>query len=217
VPEAPHLHCSLTVWTLEGIATRALLLPLPGGQPGDDLHRTCDDALPLGQGRLQSDLHLGKRLGGLHPVIPDTLKPCGHRMLNHAADKRVHSDGVVLHPVGAVGAVMVCDPLAIVTINAPDGDRRADHILGHLARHTLIRRGDGALLHVRHQAVGVRPATGIHQRVDGLGLQHLASHRQQMPLPRAAQERRGPILEMLPAFSWPIVASTGGEQMEMGG
>src|SRR5216683_1875823 len=52
----------------------------------------------------------------------------------------------------AHGPIMVRDPLAIIAINAPDGDRRTHHILGHVARQALILRGDGALLHVRHQA-----------------------------------------------------------------
>src|SRR5213594_943658 len=53
----------------------------------------------------------------------------------------------------AHGAVMVRDPFAIVAIDAPDGDRRADDILRHIARHTLRLRGDLPFLHVGHQAV----------------------------------------------------------------
>src|SRR5712692_2276893 len=55
----------------------------------------------------------------------------------------------------AHGAVMVRDPVAIIAINPPDGDRRAHHVFGHVARQALILRGDSALLHVRHQAVGI--------------------------------------------------------------
>ena len=124
------------------VPPRALLIPLPVGQPGDDLHRALDHALHLGQGRLNRHLHLGKRLGRLHPVIPDALEPFGHRVLHHPANKRVDIDGFVLHPLGAVGAVMVRDPLAIIAINAPDGDRRAHHVFGHVARQALILRGD---------------------------------------------------------------------------
>src|SRR5713226_4339792 len=74
----------------------------------------------------------------------------------------------------AHGTVMVRHPLAIVVINAPDGNRRADHVFGHIARHTLILRRDCALLHVGYQAVGILPETGIHQLVDCLSLQRLA-------------------------------------------
>ena len=109
-----------------------------------------------------SDLHLGKRLGGLYPVIADTLEAFGQRVLYHAANKRVDRDGFVLHPLGAVGAVMVRHPLAVIAINAPDGDRGAHHVFGHVACHTLLLRGDCALLHVRHQAVGIFPETRIH-------------------------------------------------------
>src|SRR6266702_7209346 len=85
----------------------------------------------------------------------------------------------------AHGPVMVRHPLAIVAINAPDGDRRADDVFGHIARHTLILRRDGPLLHVGHQAVGILPETRIYQLIDRLSLQRLAEHRQQMPLPLA--------------------------------
>jgi hypothetical protein len=37
-----------------------------------------------------------------------------------------------------------------------------------------------------------------------------------MPLPLAAQERLGQILQMLPTFSLVIVAPTGGKEMKMG-
>src|SRR6266487_4958679 len=68
VPEAPHVHRALTVGTPQGIAPRALLVPLPVGQPSDELHRTLDDPLHLGQGGLNRPLHLGKRLGRLHRI-----------------------------------------------------------------------------------------------------------------------------------------------------
>jgi hypothetical protein len=71
-------------------------------------------------------------------------------------------------------------------------------------------------LHVGHQAVGILPETHIYQLIDRLGLQRLAEHRQQMPLPLAAQERLGQILQMLPTFSLVIVAPTGGKEMKMG-
>src|SRR2546428_11485005 len=85
VPDAPHVHRALTVGTPQGIAPRALLVPLPVGQPSDELHRTLDDPLHLGQGGLNRPLHLGKRLGRLLPVIADALDPFGHRVLHHPA------------------------------------------------------------------------------------------------------------------------------------
>src|SRR5712692_5199307 len=50
VPDAPHPHLTPTVRTDQRVPTRALLVPLPVGQPGDDLHRSLDHALYLGQG-----------------------------------------------------------------------------------------------------------------------------------------------------------------------
>ena len=86
---------------------------------------------------------------------------------------------------------MVRDSLPIITINAPDGDRGAHDVFGHVTRHALRLRGDLPLLHVTHQAVGILPETRIDQLMDRLGLQRLAEHRQQMPLPLTAQERIG--------------------------
>src|SRR2546422_2450299 len=50
VPDVPHLHFALTVRTDQGVPTRALLITLSVGQPGDDLHRALDHALYPGQG-----------------------------------------------------------------------------------------------------------------------------------------------------------------------
>src|SRR6266566_6722138 len=55
----------------------------------------------------------------------------------------------------AHGTVMVRDPLAVIAVDALDGDRWAHHILGHIARQTLVLRRHFALLHVGHQTVGV--------------------------------------------------------------
>src|SRR6266446_3444246 len=52
-------------------------------------------------------------------------------------------------------AIMVRDPRAIIAINTPDGDRWTHHVLRHVARQTLILRGDLALLHIGHQTIGV--------------------------------------------------------------
>src|SRR3954471_19882291 len=61
----------------------------------------------------------------------------------------------------AHGAVMVRHPLAIIAINAPDGDRRADHVLRHVARYTLRLRRNVPFLYVGYQAVGILPETPI--------------------------------------------------------
>src|SRR2546425_6634274 len=48
----------------------------------------------------------------------------------------------------AHGPVMVRDPLAIIVINASDGDGGTHHIFGDVACHTLRLGRDCALLHV---------------------------------------------------------------------
>src|SRR3989454_8218556 len=116
----------------------------------------------------------------------------------------------------AHGPVMVRDPLPIIVINAPDGDRRTHHVLRHVARQTLVLRGDLALLHVGHQPIGVFPETPIHQLVDRLRLESPAHHAQEVPLPFATQELVGQVLEMLPARSLGIIPPTGSDQMQMG-
>src|SRR2546426_10463170 len=72
------------------------------------------------------------------------------------------------------GAIMIRDPLAIIAINTPDGDRRAHHVFGHVARQALILRRDFPLLDVGHQAVGILPETRIYQLVDRVSLKRLA-------------------------------------------
>src|SRR5207245_4956296 len=83
-------------------------------------------------------------------------------------------------------------------------------LLSHVTSHAVRLRREGALLHVGHQPVGIRAETGVHQLVDGLRLERLAEHGQQMPLPLAPEERVGQVLEMLPALAWGIIPSTGG-------
>src|SRR5215470_5574077 len=189
VPDAPYLHLMPTVWTDEWIPPRALLIPLPVRQSRDDLDRAFDDLLHLGQSRLNHPLELGKRLGSLYPIIAYALEPFRHRVLHHPADKRVHRDGFMLHPLCAVRAVMVRHPLTIIAINPPDGDRRAHDIFRYIARHALILRRHLALLHVGHQAVRILRETGIYSAVDRVGLEGPAEHRQQVPLPLTSQER----------------------------
>ena len=69
----PHVHRVLTVGTPEGITSCTLLIPLPIGETGDDLHRAFDDLLHLGQGRVNDLLDPGKCLGGLYAIIPALL------------------------------------------------------------------------------------------------------------------------------------------------
>ena len=111
---------------------------------------------------------------------------------------------------------MIRDSFAIIAINTPDGDRRAHHVLGHVARHTLRLRRDVPLLHIGHQAVGILPETPIDQLRDRLGPQRLTEHRQQMPLPLTTQQLVGQIRQMFPALSQTIIAPTGGDQVQMG-
>src|SRR6266511_5410496 len=71
----------------------------------------------------------------------------------------------------AHGPVMIRDPLAIIVIDAPDGDRGAHHIFGHVARETLVLRRDLALLDIGYQAVRILRETRIYQPGDHVGLE----------------------------------------------
>ena len=106
------------------------------------------------------------------------------------------------------------DPLTSRALEAPDGERRAHHVWGHVTRHTLLLRRDVALWDVAHQAVGRRLATPLHPLVDALRLERLAHQTPQMPLPRALSQLRGQVLQVFPALSLLIIAPTGGEQMQ---
>src|SRR5712691_10305389 len=102
VPDTPDPHLTLTVRTDARVSTRVLRIPLPVSQPCDNLHGALDDAFHFSQGSLNHALHLGKRLGGLYPVIPDALEAFGHRVLHHPANKCVDINGFVLDSLGAV-------------------------------------------------------------------------------------------------------------------
>src|SRR5262245_3203768 len=69
VPYFPDPHLRLAVRTAQRVAPRALLIPLPIGQGGDNLDCPFDEALHFRQGGLNHALQLGKRPGRLHAVI----------------------------------------------------------------------------------------------------------------------------------------------------
>ncbi len=69
VPDAPHLHSALTVWTAQRVSPAALLIALAVGEGGNDLDRPLDEALDFGQSFLNQALQLCKGFGRLHPVI----------------------------------------------------------------------------------------------------------------------------------------------------
>src|SRR5215208_5808765 len=87
-PYPPQPHFALTMRTAQGVSPRALLVPLAVGHRCDDLDRSLDDALHLGQGLLTHAFEPGTRLGGLHPVIAYSLEAFGKHMLNHTSDTR---------------------------------------------------------------------------------------------------------------------------------
>src|SRR5207245_4433370 len=82
VPDAPHPHLSLTMRTAQRVPPRALLIPLPVGQPGNDLNGALDHAFHLGHSLANQHLELGECFRGLHAVIPDALEAFGHRVLH---------------------------------------------------------------------------------------------------------------------------------------
>ena len=93
----------LTIRTTQGISPGTLLVPLAVGQGSEDLDRALDDALDLRQSLLNHAFELGKRLGGLHPVIAYALEAFGKHMLNHTFDKRVDPHRFPLDPLALVG------------------------------------------------------------------------------------------------------------------
>src|SRR6266446_10701610 len=73
----------------------------------------------------------------------------------------------------AHGAIMIGDPRTVIAIDTPHSDGRTHDVLGDVACHALVLGGDGALLHVGHEAIGVLSEAGIHQLVDRGSLQRL--------------------------------------------
>jgi hypothetical protein len=140
----------------------------------------------------------------------------GQRVLHHPTNTRVDRDGCVLHPAGAVRAVLVGHPRAVRAIDTPDRERWAPRVLRHRARHTLRRRRDLPLVHVGHQSVGIGSAPRIHPLVDRVSPPRTAHHAHQGPRPRATQAFRGPGREMLPTRSLGLLAPPGGKHMQMG-
>ena len=189
MPDAPHAHLPLTVRTAQGISPSALLVALAVGHRSDDLDCPLDDTLHLGQGVMNHALELLKRLRRLHPVIAYPLKSLGKHMLNHPADKRIDFHRFPLDVLALVRTVVIGDPLAIIAIKAPEGDRWTHHIFGQIGRQALIARRDIALLYVGDEPVAISRVTEINQTVDLCRPQRLSQHRQQMPLPLFSQHR----------------------------
>lgn len=105
--------------TTQGVSPRALLVPRAGGQGSEDLDRALDDALDLCQSLLNHAFELGKRLGGLPPVIAYALEAFGKHMLNHTSDQRVDRHRFPRDPLALVGPIMIGDLLPIVAVDAP--------------------------------------------------------------------------------------------------
>jgi hypothetical protein len=95
---------------------------------------------------------------------------------------------------------MIGDVVPIIAIDAPQRDRRTDDIRGQVGRQALVACWDIPFLHVRHTPLAIARVTGINEPLALLGLQCLAQHGEQMPLPLLAQQGIGPIVEMHPLF-----------------
>jgi hypothetical protein len=134
VPDAPHVHSTLTVGTPQGVTPRALLIPLAVGQRGDNLDRFLNEVLDFRQGGLNHALQLGERLGRLHAVIANPLEAFSKDMLYHAPDKRVDRHRFPLHPLTFVRPVVIRDPLAIIAVDPSERDRRTNDIFGQIPR-----------------------------------------------------------------------------------
>src|SRR5215831_10036039 len=216
MPDAPHAHLPLTVRTDQGISPSALLIALAVGHRSDDLARPLDDTLHLGQGVMNHALELLKRLRRLHPVGAYPLKSLGKHMLNHPADKRLDFHRFPLDVLALVRTVVRGDPLAIIAINAPEGDRWTHHIFGQIGRQALRARRDIALLYVGDEPIAIARVTDINQTVDLFRPQRLAQHRQQMPLPLFSQHRIWQRVEMDPLLGLLSPSTTGGDEVQMG-
>src|SRR5688500_167728 len=106
--------------TDQRVSSCAFFVPLPIAQPGNDLHRTLDHAVHLGERHLSAGPSLGNRLGRLYSVIADALEALGQGMLHHPTDTCLHIHRFMFGPLCAMGAIMVRNPLAIIAIDTSD-------------------------------------------------------------------------------------------------
>ena len=208
MPYPPYAHIAVTVRTAQGVSTRALLVTLAVGF-------RCDD-LDLGQGLLNHVPDLGKRLRGLHAVIPDPLKAFGKDMLDHASDEGIHVHRFPFHPLCRMGAIMIGDAVAIIAVDAPERARRTHDICGQIPCQTLIPCGHIAFLSVGDQSLARARVTHLNQLLHLLGLHRLAQHRQQRPLPLLAQQAIRHVIQGHPLFGLLIPSTTGGDEVQMG-
>jgi hypothetical protein len=216
MPAAPHAHLPLTVRTAQGVSPAALLRALAGGEGGDDLQRSLDDALDLGQSFLHQAFDLCKRLGRLHPVLAYPWETLGKHMLYHTSDQGVDLPRFPLDPLARVGPLRLRDPLPIVASDPPERDRRTHHLCGQIRRQTLIPRRHIALLDVGDTPLAIPRGTRLHQPRALLRLSWLSQHCQQIPRPRRAQHGIRHIRQMHPLLGLLIPAAAGGHTMQMG-
>jgi hypothetical protein len=215
MPDAPYSHITVTVRTAQGVSPGALVIALAVGHRGNDLDRALDATFDLGQGLLNHVLDLGKRPGGLHPVIADPLEAFGECMLHHTADKRLDVDPFLFDPLAFMRTVVIRDTVAIIAVDPPKRDRWTHHIFGSISSQTLIPCGDIAFLHVGDKSRTIPRVTGIDQALHLLGLYRLPEHREEMPLPLLAQQGIRHIVEMDPLLRLPIPAATRRDDMQM--
>src|SRR4029450_10309771 len=98
-------------------------------------------------------------------------------MVNYATHQRLAFPRFPLDVLALVRTVVIGDPLAIIALNAPEGDRWTHHIFGQIGRQALIARRDIALLYVGDEPVAISRVTDINQTVDLFRPQRLSQHR----------------------------------------
>src|SRR6478672_2909085 len=82
MPNLPHPHRMVAVWTQPRIATCTLTVAFPGGLDTEDLDRILEQALHLRERLTNPSLDLCKRLCCLHPIVPDAFEPFGKHLVH---------------------------------------------------------------------------------------------------------------------------------------
>jgi hypothetical protein len=106
----------------------------------------------------------------MQTIIANALEPLGKNVLNHATDETLSGKGGILDGFGAMISIPVSNSLTIVLLNPAHGNRRSDHIFGHIAGQSLSPRRDLAFIDKSHQPSGIFFPSPVNVVVDsGIG------------------------------------------------
>ena len=129
----------------------------------------------------------------MEAVVTDALKAFWEDVLYHPADKPKRGQGGVLDLACLVVAVPIADRIAVVVLDAFDGDGWRDDVLGEVGGEALSAGGYLALVHKGDEAFWILPPSAVDVLFDiGIG-DDFTQHRQEVKLPLSMKDLEGDI------------------------